>query len=138
MYFFRIFKNIPNSVFPQCQCVCTHTRQVENQRCSRTGRVQKNHKILRKFLMNTLYVKWRHPVLIHIYCASFMHFIFYQTIFLYEILTLWNNANKYITVANMPNIAKLNGCFQIIKPPLLCCQILGFIFTRYGSIVIIC
>ena len=28
--------------------VCTHTRQVENQRCSRTGRVQKNHKILRK------------------------------------------------------------------------------------------
>ena len=60
-----------------------------------------------------------------------MHFIFYQTIFLYEILTLWNNANKYITVANMPNIAKLNGCFQIIKPPLLCCQILGFIFTRF-------
>ena len=28
--------------------VCTHTRQVEHQRCSRTDRVQKNHKILRK------------------------------------------------------------------------------------------
>ena len=28
--------------------VCTHTRQVEHQRCSRTGRVQKNHKIFRK------------------------------------------------------------------------------------------
>ena len=27
--------------------LCTHTRQVENQRCSRTYRVQKNHKILR-------------------------------------------------------------------------------------------
>ena len=26
--------------------VCTHTRQVEHQRCNRTGRVQKNHKIL--------------------------------------------------------------------------------------------
>ena len=28
--------------------VCTHTRQVEHQRCSRTGRVQKNHNIWRK------------------------------------------------------------------------------------------
>ena len=28
--------------------VCTQTRQVENQRCSRTRRVQKNHNILRK------------------------------------------------------------------------------------------
>ena len=27
--------------------VCTHTRQVEHQRCSRTGRVQKNHNIFR-------------------------------------------------------------------------------------------
>ena len=28
--------------------LCTQTRQVENQRCSRTRRVQKNHNILRK------------------------------------------------------------------------------------------
>ena len=37
--------------------VCTHTRQVEHQRCSRTFRVQKNPKILRKtqYLMNTLH-----------------------------------------------------------------------------------
>ena len=37
--------------------MCTHTRQVEHQRCSRTGRFQKNHKILRKkthYLVNTL------------------------------------------------------------------------------------
>ena len=38
----------PFSVSP-CVSVCTHTRQVEpHQRCSRTGRVQKNHKILKK------------------------------------------------------------------------------------------
>ena len=36
------------SLFSLCVSVCTPTRQVENQRCSRTGRVQKNHKILRK------------------------------------------------------------------------------------------
>ena len=28
--------------------VCTHNRQVKNQRYRRTGRVQKNHNILRK------------------------------------------------------------------------------------------
>ena len=38
--------------------MCTHTtRQVEHQRCSRTGRVQKNQKILRK---NTIFNE--HPV----------------------------------------------------------------------------
>ena len=37
--------------------VCTHTRQVEHQRCSRIGRVQKNHKMLRK---NTIINE--HPV----------------------------------------------------------------------------
>ena len=38
----------PFSVFPRCQCMCTHARQVEHQRCSRTGRVQKKYNILRK------------------------------------------------------------------------------------------
>ena len=38
--------------------VCIQTRQVEHQRCRRTGRVQKNHKILRK---NTIITE--HPVL---------------------------------------------------------------------------
>ena len=43
---FRIFRTLAFlCFFPRCQCVY---RQVENQRCSRTGRVQKNHKILRK------------------------------------------------------------------------------------------
>ena len=52
--FSKILKDsglLPFSVFPRCQwvyLVYTHTRQVEHQRCSRTGRVQKNHKILRK------------------------------------------------------------------------------------------
>ena len=47
------------SVFPLGVSVCTHTRQVEHQRCSRTGRVQKTHHILRKnrYLMNS-----EHPV----------------------------------------------------------------------------
>ena len=48
---------MPFSVFPRCQCVCSHTRQVEHQRCSRTGRVKKNYNILRK---NTIFGK--HPV----------------------------------------------------------------------------
>ena len=46
----------PFSVFPWCQCVYTHTRQVQHQRGSRTDRVQKNHKILRKKIFN------EHPV----------------------------------------------------------------------------
>ena len=37
--------------------VCKHNRQVENQRCSRIGRVQKNFKISRK---NTIFNE--HPV----------------------------------------------------------------------------
>ena len=37
--------------------MCTQPRQVENQRCSRTGRVQKNPKILKK---NTIFNE--HPV----------------------------------------------------------------------------
>ena len=37
--------------------MCTHTRQVEHQQCSRTVRVQKIHKILRK---NTIFNE--HPV----------------------------------------------------------------------------
>ena len=37
-------------IFVEIQGVsaCTHTRQVEHQRCNSTGRVQKNHNILRK------------------------------------------------------------------------------------------
>ena len=58
--FFRIFKNISNSglsLFSLGVSVCTHTRQVENQRCNRTGRVQKNHfKEKTQYLMNTLYI----------------------------------------------------------------------------------
>ena len=60
--FLRKFLNIPDSglsLLSLLVSVCTHNRQVENLRCSRTGRVQKNHKILRKktqYLMNTLYI----------------------------------------------------------------------------------
>ena len=50
---FKIFR----SLFSLGASVCTHTRQVEHQRCSRTGRVQKYHKILRK---NTIINE--HPV----------------------------------------------------------------------------
>ena len=47
--FFRFFKNIPDSGLSLFSLsVCTHTWQIENQRCSKAGRVQKNHKILRK------------------------------------------------------------------------------------------
>ena len=51
MCFFQRFQNIPDSrlsLFSLGVSVCTHTRQVEHQRCSSTGRVQKNHNILRK------------------------------------------------------------------------------------------
>ena len=53
---FNIFRTRAFLCFPSVSvCVHTHTRQVENQRCSRTGRVQKNHNILRiKHVMNTL------------------------------------------------------------------------------------
>ena len=50
---FKIFL----SLFSLGVSVCTHTRQVEHQRCSRTFRVQKNHNILRK---NTIFNE--HPV----------------------------------------------------------------------------
>ena len=45
--FFRRFWNIPDSglsLFSLGVSVCTHTRQEENQCCSRTGRVQKKTK----------------------------------------------------------------------------------------------
>ena len=45
--------------------MCTHTRQVEHQRCSRTGRVQKNHKKT-QYLMNTLYLD---------FCSAQRHFL---------------------------------------------------------------
>ena len=49
--FFQRFQNIPDSglsLFSLGVSVCTLARQVEYQSCSSTGRVQKNHKILRK------------------------------------------------------------------------------------------
>ena len=51
VFFSKILKYIPDSGlsrFPVGVSVCTHTRQVEHQRCSRAGRVQKIHNILRK------------------------------------------------------------------------------------------
>ena len=53
--FFRIFRTLPSLGVS----LCTQSRQVENQRCCRTGRVKKNHKILRKkHNINTLYKSW--------------------------------------------------------------------------------
>ena len=49
VFFFRFFKNIPDSglsLFSLGVSVHTHTRKVENQRCRRTGRVQKKNTIL--------------------------------------------------------------------------------------------
>ena len=46
VFFSKILKHSglwPFSVFPQCHCV-SHTRQVEHQGCSITGRVQKKIK----------------------------------------------------------------------------------------------
>ena len=77
-----VFKYIPDSVlsrFPLGVSVCTHIRQVEHQRCTRTGRVQKNHKIKEKtqYLMNTLYL----PSCVSVVCvlplavsSNFEHF----------------------------------------------------------------
>ena len=58
--------------------MCTHARQVENQRCSRTGRVKKNHKILRK---NTIFNE--HPVFV----LSFL-FIFCNNSYSWLLLSL--------------------------------------------------
>ena len=43
--FFRRFLYIFRTQFSLDVSVCTHTRQAEHQRCSRTGRVQKKHNI---------------------------------------------------------------------------------------------
>ena len=45
--FFKYSGLWPFSVFPRCQCVYTH-QAGRKSGCSRTGRVRKNHKILRK------------------------------------------------------------------------------------------
>ena len=42
--FFRRFYYIFRTLFSLDVSACTHTRQVEHQRCSRTGRVKKNSK----------------------------------------------------------------------------------------------
>ena len=47
----KLFRTLAFLCFPPVS-VCVHTRQVEHQRCRRTGRVQKNPEILRK---NTLF-----------------------------------------------------------------------------------
>ena len=62
VFFSELFK-IFQTLFSLGVSVCTHIRQVENQRCSRTGRVQK---ILRKKhrikWMNFFYlILWQHP-----------------------------------------------------------------------------
>ena len=54
---FSEFLKIFRTLFSLGVSVCTHTRQVEDQRCSRTGRVKKNHKILGK---NTIFNE--HPL----------------------------------------------------------------------------
>ena len=43
----KIFRTLAFLCFPSAS-VCVYTRQVEHHRCSKTGRVQKNHKVLRK------------------------------------------------------------------------------------------
>ena len=58
--FFEIFKNIPDSCLSQFSLgvsVCTPTRELEHQRCSRTGRVKKESQSFKEktqYLMNTL------------------------------------------------------------------------------------
>ena len=63
VFFSKFFKcsGLCLSLFSLGVSVCTHTRQVENQRRSRFGRVQKNYKILRK---NTIFIE--HPVFLPI------------------------------------------------------------------------
>ena len=54
--YFKIFRTLAFLCFPSVS-VCTHCRQVEHQRCSRTGRVQKKSQHFKekiKYLMNTL------------------------------------------------------------------------------------
>ena len=60
--FFSEFWKIFWTLFSLGGSVCTHTRQVEHQRCGRTGRVQKNHKG-----KNTIFNE--HPV-----CVFFTYF----------------------------------------------------------------
>ena len=54
---FRIFRTLVFLCFPSVS-VCVHTHRSNPSACSRTGRVQKNHNILRK---NTIFNE--HPVL---------------------------------------------------------------------------
>ena len=75
--FFKILKYsglLPFLCFSSVS-VCTHARQVEHQRCSRTGRVKKNHKILR----NTLFIEY--PVSICVYIHMYRVFIKYCLFF---------------------------------------------------------
>ena len=58
MCFFRIFKNIPNSVFPRCQCVYTHQagRKPAPQQNWESSQKSPNFKEKTQYIMNTLYV----------------------------------------------------------------------------------
>ena len=57
--FFSDFWKIFWTLFSLGVSVCTHNRQVEHRRCSRTGRAQKNNKIFKE--KNTIFNE--HPVL---------------------------------------------------------------------------
>ena len=68
--FFGWFWHIPDSclsLFSLGVSVCTHTMQCEHQRCNRTGRVQKNHKISRK---NTIFNEHWTPCTFLVTCVK--------------------------------------------------------------------
>ena len=56
--FFRIFKNIPNSICPRCQCVYTHQagRKPALQKNWQSSEKSQHLKEKTQYLMNTLYV----------------------------------------------------------------------------------
>ena len=106
MCFFPIFKIyfrlLTFLCFPSVSvCVYTHTRQVEHQRCSRTGRVQKNHQILKK---STIFNE--HPVSSAWVNKQIGHMTFRC------ILQMWRNALS----GRYASKNALCGCKWILKP----------------------
>ena len=56
--FFRIIQNIPDSIFPQCQCVYTYQagRKPALQQNWQSSEISQHFKEKTQYLMNTLYV----------------------------------------------------------------------------------
>ena len=135
---FKIFPNSGLSMFSLGVSVCTHTRQVEHQQCSRNGRVQNYHKILRKktqALMNTTYNR-KGKVLFRLWNMKVCHqsavYEFSLCVFFARRKSIWQYSHLiwWIWLKAFKGFNKVNTYFKL--------KILRFTISIFPSPILYC